>query len=55
MGEAYEFDGVLYDTEGEFLTALAHEYRVGDHETVVDTLENYGFSLSDINVRPGVE
>ncbi len=52
MGSAYEFDGQLFDNEGEFLDALAHEYKTGDRELVVDTLETYGFSLSDINVRP---
>lgn len=51
----YEFEGQLYQTEGDFLDALAHEYRVGDKELVVDTLENYGYTLSDINVRPGGE
>ncbi len=52
MGQAYEFDGVLYNTEGEFLDALAHEYKNGDSNLVVETLENFGFALSDINVRP---
>lgn len=55
MGEAYEFDGQLFDSAGEFLDALAHEYKNGDREAVVDTLERYGFSLSDLNVRPGGE
>jgi hypothetical protein len=52
MGQAYEFDGVLYSSEGEFLDALAHEYKHGDSNLVVDTLENFGFTLADINVRP---
>ena len=52
MGQAYEFDGVLYDTEGEFLDALAHEYKHGDSNLVVDTIETYGFALTDIGVRP---
>lgn len=51
----YEFEGQLYETEGEFLDALAHEYRTGDKELVIDTLENFGYSVSDINVRPGKE
>lgn len=55
MGEAYEFDGQLFDSSNEFLDALAHEYKVGDKEAVVDALEQYGFSLSDLNVRPGGE
>ncbi len=49
---AYEFDGQLFESESEFLEALAHEYTSGDTELVVDTLEQYGYSLSDINVRP---
>lgn len=53
MGEAYEFDGELFDSTGEFLDALAHAYKEGDKEAVVDALEEHGFSLSDLNVRPG--
>ena len=52
MGQGYEFQGTLYKTEGEFLDALAHEYKHGDSNQVVETLENYGFMLSDIGVRP---
>lgn len=52
MGQAYEFDGQLFDTEGEFLDALAHEYKTGDRDLVVSTLEDYGYSLADIGVRP---
>lgn len=52
MDTVYEFNGELFDNEGAFLDALAHEYTHGDTELVVDTLENYGFTLSDINVRP---
>lgn len=55
MGEVYEFDGQMFDKEGEFLDALAHEYKTGDKELVVDALEQYGLSLSDLNVRPGGE
>lgn len=53
MAAAYEFDGELYSTVGEFLDALAHAYKSGDKELVIDALDEYGFSLSDINVRPG--
>lgn len=53
MANAYEFDGELYDTAGELLDALAHAYKTGDKEAVVDALEEYGFSLGDISVRPG--
>jgi len=53
MGQAFEFDGQFFETEGEFLDALAHGYKTGDKELVVDTLESYGYTLSDIGVRPG--
>lgn len=52
MGRAYEFDGQLFDNEGEFLDAIAHAYRVGDQDLALSTLEDYGFSLSDIGVKP---
>lgn len=52
MANAYEFEGELYGSVGEFLDALAHEYKTGDREAVVDALEEYGFSLSDLSVRP---
>lgn len=52
MGQAYEYDGQLFENEGEFLGMLAHEYKHGDSNLVVETLENYGFTLADINVRP---
>ncbi len=53
MGQVLEFEGQLYESEGEFLDALAHEYTSGDQELVVDMLEKYGYSLSDLPVRPG--
>ncbi len=53
MAAAYEFDGQLFNTAGELLDALAHAYKHGDKEAVVDALEEYGFSLSDLSVRPG--
>ncbi|HMR72893.1 MAG TPA: hypothetical protein PKD68_02690 [Candidatus Saccharibacteria bacterium] len=53
--DVYEFEGTLYETSGELLDALAHEYRSGDKTLVVDTLERYGFTINDINVRPGGE
>ncbi len=46
----YELGGVIYENAGEFLDALAHEYKVGDKEQVVTTLEDYGFDLADIGV-----
>ena len=50
MGEAYEFDGQLFTNSGEFLDAVAHEYKNGDKDLAVQALEDYGYSLSDINV-----
>ena len=51
--QAYEFDGELFTNEGDFLQAIAHTYRSGDHQTALDGLNDYGFDLSDIGVRPG--
>lgn len=48
----YEFDGTLYETVGEFLDALAHEYKTGDKDLVMSALDDYGFSLEDIGVNP---
>ncbi len=50
--QVYEFDGQMFENVGEFLDALAHEYKTGDKEAVVDALETYGFSISDLNVSP---
>ena len=52
MGQAYEFDGEQFDSVEEFLQALAHGYKNGDRELVLSTLDDYGFSLSDLGVRP---
>lgn len=49
MGNAYEFDGQLFTNVGEFLDAVSHEYKQGDKDLAVQTLEDYGFSLSDIS------
>lgn len=49
MGNAYEFDGQLFTNVGEFLDAVSHEYKNGDKDLAVQTLEEYGFSLSDVN------
>lgn len=49
MGNAYELDGQLFTNVGEFLDAVSHEYKHGDKDLAVQTLEDYGFSLSDIN------
>ena len=52
VDRVYEFDGKLYDTVGEFLQALAHAYKKGDEDLVLSALEDYGFDLNDIEVRP---
>ena len=49
MGNVYELDGQLFTNVGEFLDAVAHEYKHGDKDLAVQTLEDYGFTLSDIN------
>ena len=50
--KVYEFEGELFETVGAFLQALAHEYKVGDSDLVISTLEDYGFDITDIGVRP---
>lgn len=50
--QVYEFDGELFEKVELFLQTLAHEYKVGDSELVISTLEDYGFELTDIGVRP---
>jgi hypothetical protein len=52
MGEAYEFNGELYNNVEEFLAAVAHEYKEGDRDLALSALDDYGFELSDIGVRP---
>lgn len=52
MGGAYEFNGVLYTNVEEFLEAIAHEYKEGDKELAKEALDEYGFDLTDIGVRP---
>lgn len=49
MGNAYELDGQLFTNVGEFLDAVSHEYKHGDSDLAVQTLEDYGFSTSDIH------
>lgn len=52
MGRAYEFGGQLYDNVNEFLEAVAHEYKSGDRDLARQALDDYGFTISDIGVRP---
>ncbi len=51
MGEAYEFDGQLFTNSGEFLDAVAHEYKSGDRDMAVQALEDYGFTVGDIGAH----
>lgn len=44
----YQLQGEVYESLGEFLSALAHEYRTGDRDLVLSTLDDYGLDLSDI-------
>lgn len=53
MGNAYEFNGELYTNVEEFLQAVAHEYKTGDRDLAISVLNDYGFELSDLGVRPG--
>jgi len=48
----YEFEGDLYQSVEAFLEAVAHAYKTGDRSLAVSSLEDYGFDLSDIGVRP---
>lgn len=52
MGQAFEFDGQLFSNVEEFLEAVAHEYKTGDTDLALSALDDYGFSLSDLGVRP---
>lgn len=52
MGEAYEFDGELFTSVEAFLEAVAHTYKTGDSDLALSALDDYGFELSDIGVRP---
>ncbi len=51
--EVYELDGEIFNSASEFLEALAHEYKTGDKKLVLSKLDDYGFEVSDIGVRPG--
>lgn len=44
----YEFEGIIYENSGEFLDVLAHAYKTGNKEQVIDLIEDYGFDRSDI-------
>lgn len=46
----FEFNGELFENEVDFLEAVKKEYQVGDQQLALDTLEEYGFDLSDLQV-----
>ncbi len=48
----YELNGEIYEKVGEFLEALAHEYKTGDRDLAVQKLDEYGFDITDLGVRP---
>lgn len=50
--QAYEFDGQLFTNVESFLEAIAHEYKAGDKDLALTALDEYGFELSDLGVRP---
>lgn len=50
--QAYEFDGQLFTSVETFLEAIAHEYKTGDKDLALSALDDYGFELSDLGVRP---
>ncbi len=50
--EVYELNGELYENVEVFLEALAHEYKTGDSDLVLSKLDDYGFDMTDIGVRP---
>lgn len=50
--QAYEFDGQLFTSVESFLEAIAHEYKTGDTDLALSALDDYGFELSDLGVRP---
>lgn len=52
MGEAYEMNGELFTSVESFLEAAAHEYTTGDKELALTKLDEYGFDINDIGVRP---
>lgn len=50
--QAYEFDGELFTSVEAFLEAIAHEYKTGDTDLALTALDEYGFELADVGVRP---
>lgn len=52
MGTVYELNGELFTSVEDFLEALAHEYKHGDKELALSVLDDNGFELSDLGVRP---
>lgn len=52
MSDIYEFNGEVFTNVELYLEALAHEYKTGDRELVLTKLEDDGFTLADLGVRP---
>lgn len=52
MGNVYELNGEIFTSVEAFLEALAHEYKSGDRELALSKLDDYGFDISDLGVRP---
>lgn len=52
MSDIYELNGEVFTSVGLYLEALAHEYKTGDGELVLTKLEENGFTLADLGVRP---
>ncbi len=50
----YEFGGMFYDKLDEFLERLALEYKSGNREVVIATLEEYKLTLTDIGITEEV-
>lgn len=46
----YEFGGMAYNSLDEFLERLALEYKAGNHDVVIATLEEYKLTLADIDI-----
>lgn len=46
----YEFGGMIYDEQDEFLERLALEYKAGNKDVVIAALEEYKLTLADIGI-----
>lgn len=46
----YEYGGIMYDKLEDFLERLALEYKAGNKDLVIATLEEYKLTLADIDI-----